>query len=155
MLAVPGYVPSGTQGDPLSNYQRSRLGRWEVAKNIDPDDSAFGIELKTPAGPIRIRFETTINGKSFRAAREKTIDELLAIAKGEQNIKAEPIAEEPKTEEPKTEELKNRQLKKTPTKRKISKKTSNWNRRPPLMRLPPKRDSKRPKLTLQHPLSSE
>ena len=83
MFAAPGYFPSGTQTDPLANYQRSRLGRWDVAKEVDPDDSGFGIELTTPAGPIRIRFETTIDGKSFRATREKTIDELLAIAKGD------------------------------------------------------------------------
>ena len=83
MFAAPGYVPSGTQTDPLANYRRSRLGRWDVAKEVDPDDSGFGIEITTPAGPIRIRFETTIDGKSFRATREKTIDELLAIAKGD------------------------------------------------------------------------
>ena len=88
MFAAPGYVASGTQADPLANYQRSRLGRWDVEKDVQPDDSAFGIELTTPAGQVRIRFDTTINGQPFRATREKTIDELLSIAKGD--LKSDP-----------------------------------------------------------------
>ena len=88
MFAALGYVASGTQADPLANYQRSRLGRWDVEKDVQPDDSAFGIELTTPAGQVRIRFDTTINGQPFRAAREKTIDELLSIAKGD--LKSDP-----------------------------------------------------------------
>ena len=101
---------SEPQGDPLSSYERSRLGRWEIAKDIPPDDSVFGVQLKTPAGPIQIRFETTINGKSFRASREKTIDELMVIAKGELKRGAKeaeavkPAVEEPAVEEPAIDE---------------------------------------------------
>ena len=82
MPAFAGYVASGTQVDPLSHYQRSRLGRWEVAKEAESDQSVFGVELQTPAGAIRIRFEATIDGQPFRAAREKTIDGLLKLASG-------------------------------------------------------------------------
>ena len=103
MFVPPGYVPSGTQADPLSSYERSRLGRWRVAKEIEPDDSEFGIELKTPVGPIRIRFETKINEKSFRAPREKTIDELLAIAKGDVDVDAA-VVEKPTSKETKPKE---------------------------------------------------
>ena len=80
MMVLPGYQPDSTQIDPLSYYQRTRLGRWKVAKDVDRDDAVFGIQLQTPLKTIRIRCETTINGKPFRAAREKTIDEYLEIA---------------------------------------------------------------------------
>ena len=80
MMVLPGYQPDSTQIDPLSYYQRTRLGRWKVAKDVDRDDAVFGIQLQTPLKTIRIRCETTINGKPFRAAREKTIDEYLDIA---------------------------------------------------------------------------
>ena len=100
MFPVLDFFPTESQGDPLSNYERSRLGRWTIAKEIESDDSVFGIQLKTPAGPIRIRFETTVNGKSFRAAREQTIDELLAIAKGDDVKAAVPEAVPPEAAAP-------------------------------------------------------
>jgi len=113
MVPLGGIVVNATEVDRLSYYQRSRLGRWKVAKDVDPDDAVFGIELKTAARTIRIRLETTINGQPFRAAREKTIDELLAIANGtaepedddvekdadEKNTKEEQAVEEIELEE--------------------------------------------------------
>ena len=104
MFDNPGVVVSKPQVD-LSNYQRSRLGRWEVAKEVKSDDPVFGILLKTPAGPIRIRFETTVNGKAFREAREKTIDELLAIAKGEVKRVAKPADKEVAIKEPAVKDI--------------------------------------------------
>ncbi len=80
MPGYPGYATSTTRIDPLSHYQRSRLGRWEIATESDPNDALFGIELTTPSGPIYLRFETTIHGKAFRADRERTIDDLLELA---------------------------------------------------------------------------
>ena len=79
-IVLPGYTPDPTKVDPLSYYQRTRLGRWKVSKDIDREDAVFGIQLQTPARTIRIRCETTINGKPFRAAREKTIDEYFEMA---------------------------------------------------------------------------
>ena len=83
MFAVPGFVNSSASVDPLAQYQRTRLGRWDVERDVDAEDSVFGIELTTPVGPIRIRYDVLIDGKSFRADREETIDELLTIARGE------------------------------------------------------------------------
>jgi len=91
MIGLSGYYSDGTQVDPLSHYQQNRLGRWKVAKDVDRDDAVFGIQLETPARTIRIRCETTINGKPFRLAREKTIDKYLAMAQG---AVAEALAEE-------------------------------------------------------------
>ena len=82
MAAIPGYVARETKIDPLSHYQRSRLGRWEIAKEAGAEQSVFGLELQTPAGTVRIRFEATIDGRPFRETREKTIDDLLAFASG-------------------------------------------------------------------------
>ena len=82
MMNFPGVITSATDMDPLAYYQRSRLGRWTVGKDVDPDDSVCGIEIQTAAGPIRIRYEVLIEGESFQAAREKTIDDLLEIAQG-------------------------------------------------------------------------
>ena len=90
MMALSGYYSDRTQVDPLSHYQRTRLGRWKIAKDVDRDDKAFGIQLETPVRTIRVRCETTINGKPFRVAREKTIDEYLAMA---QNAVADAISE--------------------------------------------------------------
>ena len=93
------YVPDGRQTDPLSNYQRSRLGRWKVSKDVDPEDAVIGIELETPARTIRIRCETTINGQPFRAMREKTIDELMAIANGTAEVHEDSVEEDSVEEE--------------------------------------------------------
>ena len=97
------YVADGRQTDALAHYQRSRLGRWKVPKDVDPEDGVFGIELETPARTIRIRCETTINGQPFRAMREKTINELMAIANGTAEFKEENV-EEDRVEEDKIEE---------------------------------------------------
>ena len=60
MFAVPGFVSSSAVVDPLAQYQRSRLGRWDVERDVDAEDSVFGIELTTPVGPIRIRYDVLI-----------------------------------------------------------------------------------------------
>ena len=83
MIAFPGFVSSRATVNPLTHYQRSRLGRWKVERDVDAEDSVFGIELNTPVGPIRIRYNVLIDGTSFRADREETIDDLLTIARGE------------------------------------------------------------------------
>ena len=94
MIAFPGFVSSKATVAPLAHYQRSRLGRWDVERDVDADDSVFGIELNTPVGPIRIRYEVTIDEKSFRADREETIDDLLMIARGEkQNPEADDVSQ--------------------------------------------------------------
>ena len=87
------YVADGRQTDALAHYQRSRLGRWKVPKDVDPEDGVFGIELETPTRTIRIRCETTINGQPFRAMREKKIDELMAIANGTAEFKEDNVEE--------------------------------------------------------------
>lgn len=84
MINFPGYVSSRPSINPLAHYQKSRLGRWQVERDVDSEDSVVGVELNTPVGPIRIRYEVTFNGQPFRKEREKTIDELLAIANGEE-----------------------------------------------------------------------
>lgn len=84
MINFPGYVSSEPSINPLAHYQKSRLGRWEVERDVDSKDSALGVELNTPAGPIQIRYEVTFNGKPFREQRESTIDDLMMIARGEQ-----------------------------------------------------------------------
>ena len=82
-IMFSGVYSDGTKVDPLSFYQRSRLGRWKIEKDVDGDDAVFGIQLETPARTIRIRCEAIINGKSFRESREKTIDDFMAISRGE------------------------------------------------------------------------
>lgn len=83
MMEMTGFISSAPPENPLAHYQRSRLRRWEVEREVDAKDSVVGIELTTPAGPIRIRYDVLIEGKSFRAGREKTVDQLLAIAHGQ------------------------------------------------------------------------
>lgn len=104
MIPLGGIVVNATEVDPLSNYQRSRLGRWKVAKDVDPDDAVFGIELETAARTIRIRLETTINGQPFRAAREKTIDELLAIANSTAELEEDNVEKDADEKNAKEEE---------------------------------------------------
>ena len=84
MISFPGYVSSEPSINPLAHYQKNRLGRWQVERDVDSKDSALGVELNTPAGPIRIRYEVTFNGKPFRDQRESTIDDLMMIARDEQ-----------------------------------------------------------------------
>ena len=122
-LAMPimfsGVYSDGTKVDPLSFYQRSRLGRWKIDKDVDGEDPVFGIQLETPARTIRIRCETIINGKSFRQAREKIIDDFMAISRGEEveaaeeeaadeevevNEKETPVEDDPAESEAETEE---------------------------------------------------
>ena len=94
MIAFPGYVSSRATVNPLSHYQRSRLGRWNVERDVDAEDSVFGIELNTPVGPIRIRYEVLVDGKSFRSNREETIDDLLTIARGEKTDAEDDVVSE-------------------------------------------------------------
>ena len=84
MINFPGYVSSEPSINPLAHYQKSRLGRWQVERDVNPEDAALGVELNTPVGPIRIRYDVTFNGKPFRGQRESTIDDLMKIARGEQ-----------------------------------------------------------------------
>jgi len=84
MINFPGYVSSKPSINPLAHYQKSRLGRWQVERDVDSQDSVVGVELNTPAGLIRIRYEVMFNGKPFREQRESTIDDLMMIAQGEQ-----------------------------------------------------------------------
>ena len=83
MMEMTGVITSATPDNPMAHYQRSRLRRWEVDREVDAEDSVVGIELTTPVGPIRIRYDVLVEGKSFRAGREKIIDQLLAIAHGQ------------------------------------------------------------------------
>ena len=83
MINFPGYVSSKPSINPLAHYQKSRLGRWQVERDVDSQDSVVGVELNTPAGLIRIRYEVMFNGKPFREQRESTIDDLMMIAQGE------------------------------------------------------------------------
>jgi len=104
---LPGFYSFGSQIDPLSYYQRSRLGRWIVDREVDPEDSVIGIELVTPAGPVRIRYEVTLAGQPFRAVREQMIDELMALAKepvDKEKVVAEEAVEEEVVEEEVVEE---------------------------------------------------
>lgn len=105
MFIQPGFVSSRTEVNPLSYYRRSRLRRWKVEREVDGEDSVFGIELSTPAGPIRIRYDISINGESFRANREKAIDDLLAIARGEkpENKSDDAEPDEPEADKPEAE----------------------------------------------------
>ena len=84
IINIPGYVSSRPSLKPLDHYQKSRLGRWEVERDVDSGDPVIGVELKTPAGPIRIRYEVMFDGKPFREERENTIDDLMKIARGEE-----------------------------------------------------------------------
>jgi hypothetical protein len=95
MENFPGYISSATKMEPLAHYQRSRLGRWDIERKADAEDSVLGIELRTESGPVRIRFEVLVGDRPFRAAREETIDQLLAIARGDESSDESENAEKP------------------------------------------------------------
>lgn len=68
------------------------IGRGNVAQSrpdADPEDDKERFLLLAPTGPILIEAHVTVDGKPFRMAREKLVDELLAAADTNGDGKAE------------------------------------------------------------------
>ncbi len=63
-----------------ANYRRSRSGDWDVPADVDHNDPRVRLLLATPGGPIIVELLVSVDGRSFRAAREEWIDEALASA---------------------------------------------------------------------------
>ncbi len=59
-----------------------------VREKVDPQDAVERFVLLTPGGPLVIEAAMTIDGKPFRQAREKLVDELLVAADTDKDGKA-------------------------------------------------------------------
>ena len=67
--------------DPLSNYERTPLGDWQMPADADRSDPWLRLLVFAPKRPVVIDVAVFIEGKAFRDQRERWIDEVLADAK--------------------------------------------------------------------------
>ena len=82
----PGAMLSATQRPAAvitANYRQGPSGDWEVAGDVDGRNTLVRLLLLTPNGPILIDLSLLVDDESFRATRERWIDDALA---GEQRI---------------------------------------------------------------------
>lgn len=71
------YTPQPAADDGQINYMRSARGEWQIANQINRDDPWNRLLLLSPRRPVVIDVAVFIDGKSYRAARESWIDEVL------------------------------------------------------------------------------
>ena len=78
--------------DPLTNYERTPLGDWQMPADAERDDPWLRLLLIGPKRPVVIDLAVLIDGESFRDQREAWIDEAVAAARADA---AEPAADTP------------------------------------------------------------
>ena len=60
-----------------TNYRRGSSGDWDVPGEVSGDDPHVRLLLLTPDGPLCVLLSISVNGQSFRATRERWIDDAL------------------------------------------------------------------------------
>jgi hypothetical protein len=75
------YSPQPSADDPLTNYQRTPLGDWQMPAEADRNDPWLRLFVLAPKKPIIIDLAVFVDGKSFREKREAWVDEVLTAAK--------------------------------------------------------------------------
>lgn len=79
--------------------QNGSASQANVAVDRDPEDPRERFVLFVPGGPLVVEFSVSINGRPFRSAREKLVDELFdqLVKEGETSVTWEHAVETPRS----------------------------------------------------------